>query len=106
LFGAVSGFAIGTVGLAAEWGWSHIWMPLPWNSAMWPEGAILGFIAAMAGGILGGLAGRALLPVAAQRQRSPRLVVPLAWAGALAVIAIAMPMSSHDNYRATVTLTN
>ena len=106
LFGAVSGVAIGTVGLAAEWGWSHVWMPLPWKSAMWPEGAILGFIAALAGGVLGGLAGRALLPVEAPRQRSPRFVVPLAWAGAFAVIAIAMPMSSHNDYKATVTLTD
>jgi hypothetical protein len=106
LFGAVCGFAIGTIGLAAEWGWTHIWMPLPWNSAMWPEGAILGFLAAMAGGVLGGLAGRALLPVDAPRQASPRLVVPLAWAGALAVIAIAMPMSAHTGYKATVTLTD
>jgi hypothetical protein len=104
-FGIVSGFAIGTIGLAAEWGWTHVWMPLPWNSAMWPQGAILGFLAALAGGVLGGLAGRALLPVDAERQPSPRLVVPLAWAGALAVIAIAMPMSAHTGYKATVTLT-
>src|SRR4051795_13218860 len=61
-FGAVSGVLIGTVGLAAEWGWSHIWMPLPWTSALWPQAAILGFFAAVGGGILGGVAGRALLP--------------------------------------------
>jgi hypothetical protein len=106
LFGIVSGIAIGTIGLAAEWGWSHVWMPLPWRSAMWPEGAILGFIAALAGGVLGGLAGRALLPVDAPRQRSPRFVVPVAWAGALAVVAIALPMSAHTDYKATVHLTN
>ena len=34
LLGAVSGLAIGTVGLAAEWGWSHVWMPIPWPSSM------------------------------------------------------------------------
>ncbi|MDQ1700016.1 MAG: hypothetical protein QOG34_1879, partial [Frankiaceae bacterium] len=103
LFGAVSGIAIGTVGLAAEWGWSQIWMPLPWRSSMWPLGAVLGFVAALCGGVLGGAMGRALLPPGAVRQRSPRMLLPLAWAGAFAVVAIAMPMSAH-NYKATVTL--
>ncbi|MEA2141924.1 MAG: hypothetical protein QOI64_354, partial [Solirubrobacteraceae bacterium] len=27
-FGLTAGALIGTVGLAAEWGWSHVWMPL------------------------------------------------------------------------------
>ncbi|MDQ1695317.1 MAG: hypothetical protein QOJ03_670, partial [Frankiaceae bacterium] len=104
-FGAVCGVLIGTIGLAAEWGWSHIWMPLPWTSALWPLAAILGFAAAVGGGVLGGLTGRALLPEASPRQASPRLVVPLAWAGVLAALAIAMPMSAHTGYKATVTLT-
>jgi hypothetical protein len=103
LFGAVSGLAIGTIGLAAEWSWSQVWMPLPWRSSMWPLGALLGFVAALCGGVIGGAMGRALLPPGAARQRSPRMLLPLAWAGALAVIAIAMPMSAH-NYKATVTL--
>ena len=105
-FGAVSGLAIGTIGLAAEWGWSHIWMPLPWTSAMWPLAAILGFLAAVAAGILGGLAGRALLPEDAPRQRSPRLLVPVAWAAAFATLALALPMGAHSDYKATVTLKN
>jgi len=50
--------------------------------------------------------GRALLPPGWVRQRTPRLVMPVAWAAALAVIAIALPMTAHDNYKATVTLTN
>src|SRR4051794_21005028 len=104
-FGLVCGVLIGTVGLAAEWGWSQVWMPLPWTSALWPEGALLGFTAAVAGGVLGGLAGRALQPEDAVRQRSPRLLVPLAWAAALATLAIALPMSPHSGYRATVQLT-
>lgn len=103
LFGVVSGLAIGTIGLAAEWGWSQVWMPLPWRSALWPLGAILGFVAALCGGILGGAMGRALLPPGQARQRSPRFALPLAWAGALAVIAIALPMQAHD-YKATVSL--
>jgi hypothetical protein len=104
--GAVSGLLVGTVGLAAEWGWSQVWMPLPWHASMWPLGAELGFVAAVSGGILGGLAGRALLPEAAPRQRTPRLVVPIAWAGAFAALAVALPMSAHTDYKATVSLTD
>jgi hypothetical protein len=103
-FGVVSGVLIGTIGLAAEWGWSQLWMPLPWRSAMWPEGAVLGFVAAVAGGILGAMMGRALLAPGEERQRTPRLLMPIAWAASLAVIAIAMPMSAHENYKATVSL--
>ena len=40
---------IGTVGLAAEWGWSHVWMPLPWPAELAPMGALLGFAMAVAG---------------------------------------------------------
>ena len=29
--GALAGVLIGTIGLAAEWGWSHVWMPIPWG---------------------------------------------------------------------------
>ena len=59
-FGAVCGAVIGTVGLAVEWGWSHVWMPLPWPSALLPEAALLGLAAALAGGLIGGFIGAAL----------------------------------------------
>ena len=59
--GVVAGALIGTVGFAAEWGWSHLWMPLPWPSSIFPEGAILALVAGVAGGMLGGFIGRALL---------------------------------------------
>ena len=104
-FGLLCGLLIGTVGLAAEWGWSQVWMPLPWTAAMWPLGGILGFVAALAGGVLGAMMGRSLLPPGAVRQPTPRLVMPFAWAAALAVIAIALPTTAHDNYKATISLT-
>jgi hypothetical protein len=105
-FGVVCGVLIGTVGLAAEWGWTQVWMPLPWRSSMWPLAAVLGLVAAVAGGALGGMMGRALLPPGLARQATPRLVAPIAWAAALATIVIAMPMSAHSDYKATVTLTD
>jgi hypothetical protein len=52
-FGLWSGLGIGTVGLAAEWAWSQLWMPLPWGPALFPEAAVVGFAAAMAGAMIG-----------------------------------------------------
>ncbi len=70
-FGLVSGIGIGTVGLAGEWAWSHLWMPLPWPDAAFPEAAIVGLAAAIAGATIGAWIGTHLSadPV----ERSPQL---------------------------------
>jgi hypothetical protein len=59
-FGAAAGLLCGTVGFAAEYGWSRIAMPLPWTSALLPEGVILAALGGVAGGILGALFALAL----------------------------------------------
>ena len=59
-FGLWAGVGIGTVGLASEWAWSHVWMPLPWPSELFPEAALLGFAAAVSGALLGAWAGSRL----------------------------------------------
>jgi hypothetical protein len=59
-FGAWCGVAIGTVGFASEWLWSHIWMPIPWPSSLMPEGLIWAIVAGVSGGLLGALIGSAL----------------------------------------------
>ena len=84
-FGILSGALIGTVGLAAEWGWSHVWMPLPWPSAMLPETLALGLVAALAGGTIGALIGAAL---ASDRIGRPRHAVFALVAAGLAVAAV------------------
>ncbi len=104
--GLVSGALIGTVGLAAEWGWSHVWMPLPWRADLWPEAAILGLVAALAGGVIGGVVGRCLLPPAAARQRTPRGLAAAAFVAALVALALPMPMTAHGGWSATVDLTD
>jgi uncharacterized membrane protein YeaQ/YmgE (transglycosylase-associated protein family) len=58
--GVVSGLLIGTVGFASEWAWSHIWMPLPWEPSLMPEGLIFAIVAGLVGGLLGSLIGSAL----------------------------------------------
>ncbi|MGH2715534.1 MAG: hypothetical protein ACRDM7_16920, partial [Thermoleophilaceae bacterium] len=55
--GALAGVLIGTVGLAAEWGWSHLWMPVPWQDTLLPEAAVAGFVTAAAAGAVGGFVG-------------------------------------------------
>jgi hypothetical protein len=59
-FALAGGAGIGTIGLAGEWAWSHIWMSNPWPLELLPEGAIMGFAAAMAGALMGGFIGGAL----------------------------------------------
>jgi hypothetical protein len=104
-FGAVAGALIGTVGLAAEWGWSHLWMPLPWPSSLLAEAAIVGPLMAIAGGVLGALIGSAL---ASDRLPLPRRA---GWAVAAAsvviagVVAYGLRETSAPELRAQVTTT-
>jgi hypothetical protein len=98
--GVASGLLIGTVGLAAEWGFSHLVMPLPWTAPLLPEAPILAVVAAVAGGLLGAHLGNGLQGGASL----PRLIP----AAALSVVAvcIALPLitSDGDPIRATVAL--
>src|SRR3954452_12912086 len=88
--GLWSGVALGTVGLAAEWGWTHVWFDIPWPSSLFPEGAIVGFLAAMSGGVLGGLVGRSLI-VQDVRESIPRWIFPAAACTAVALLAWSVP---------------
>jgi hypothetical protein len=110
-----AGVLIGTVGVAAEWGWSQIAMPLPWNAALLPEAPLLALAAAVAGGLIGAFIGGALR---APRKplEMPRLVPAAALAVVIATLAIPMhtetgpplrasvTLSGHDNVTATVKL--
>jgi hypothetical protein len=104
-FGLICGGLIGTLGLAAEWGWSHLWMPLPWPAALFPVGALLGLAMALAGGAIGAWLG-ARLAADALPQR-PRLR-GAAVAGAAAVFlltAYGLYDTRHLPVTASVTLT-
>jgi hypothetical protein len=83
--GLWSGLGIGTIGLATEWAWSNIWMPIPWNENLLPEGAVLGLLAAVAGSLVGAWVGERLASDALPRLRATRYG---AVAGALAIFAI------------------
>ena len=58
--GAVAGALIGTVGLAAEYGWSHVVMPLPWPGSLFPAALFVAVLAGVAGGVIGAIMGSAM----------------------------------------------
>ena len=103
-FGAIAGVGIGTIGLAAEWGFSHIWVVNPWPASLFPEGAIVGLIAAVAGGVLGGFIGRSLTPAVERRERVPRPALAIAGVAAVGVVAFLIPVNAGPDVRASFNL--
>ena len=100
--GAIAGALIGTIGLAAEWAWTHVWMPIPWNDSLLPEAAIAGLITAVAAGVVGGFIGGSLVGRSGaliSREDGARLTSGdrrAALAGGLVLMAVigwALPMS-------------
>jgi hypothetical protein len=99
--GVLSGGLIGTVGVAAEWAWSHAVMPLPWTASLFPEAALLALAAALAGGLIGGSVGRSLAGLPRAR---PAFVPAAALAVVVAVLAIPMRTEPGPPVTAAVAL--
>src|SRR6266498_3923228 len=51
--GIVAGGLIGTVGVAAEYAWIHVWMPIPWPSSMLPSALAHGVVVGIGAGMVG-----------------------------------------------------
>ena len=85
VLGLASGIGIGTLGLAAEWAWANVWMPIPWTSELLPEGAIIGFLGALGGSLVGVWVGERL---ASDELPRLRLTRNGALAGAAIIAAI------------------
>ncbi len=103
-FGALAGLGIGTIGLAAEWGWSHVWVVNPWPASLFPEGAIAGLIAAIAGGVIGGFIGRALTPAVDRAERVPRPALAVAAVAAVGAVAFLIPVDTGPHVTAAFNL--
>jgi hypothetical protein len=102
--GLVAGAGIGVFGLAAEWGWSHVWWKIPWTHALVPEGIIAGFIAALAGGAIGGFVGGSLRAPEYDRTDERRWPVPVAAIAVIGLFVFALQMDAGPPTKATVTL--
>jgi hypothetical protein len=106
--GAIAGVFIGTIGLAAEWGWSHVWMPIPWQGTLLPEALIAGLVTAVAAGAVGGFVGGALVRPTPQRTapmgRAAHRAALAAFLVLVAVIGWGLPISDDGPPQATVAL--
>ncbi len=104
-FGAAAGALIGTVGLAAEWGWSHLWMPLPWNTALLPEALLLTPLIGVAAGLLGAFTATALRGERSVWGGGGRLAVPAAALAVVAIVGYGLSTAPLEGVRAQVALT-
>jgi hypothetical protein len=105
-FGAVAGLGVGTIGLAAEWGWTNVWYTTPWTSALVPEGIIAGVIAGVAGGVIGAFVGGCLRTPVSERRPETRWAPAAAAVATVALFAWALPMNAGPGIKASVTLSD
>jgi len=103
-FGLWAGLGIGTVGLAAEWAWSQVWMPLPWPAAMFPEGALLGLAAALAGATIGAWIGAHLAVERPVRPPALRAAAVCSAVALAALVAFGLHTSTEHGVSARVVL--
>jgi hypothetical protein len=100
-FALASGVAIGTVGLGAEWGWTQIWMVLPWNAGLFPEGLMLGLVMAVSASMVGAWLGARL---SADREPSLRAGAVVGAAAIFALVGFGLLSTDSQGVRGTVTL--
>ncbi|MGI8334587.1 hypothetical protein ACRYCC_31940 [Actinomadura scrupuli] len=103
-FAVVSGLLIGTFGFAAEYGWSHVAMGLPWTRDILVEGVGMAVVGGVAGGLLGallalGMEGRLPRPVVT------RSIFAAALVAVAAAVANGLVITVPHDVRASVTLT-
>jgi hypothetical protein len=103
-FALWSGLGIGTAGLAAEWLWSQILMPLPWPAELFPEGALLGFLGAVSGALLGAWIGTRLSVERRPRHPGLRRGAALAAATIAGIVAFLLYTPAEEGVGARVAL--
>jgi hypothetical protein len=105
-FALFAGLGVGTLGLAAEWAWSHVWMVMSWPASLGIEAVVLGLVAALAGSCAGAFIGRSLQGGARSGTTRPfPMKVGIATlAGLVLVLAYPFPTTGESDARATVAL--
>jgi hypothetical protein len=106
VFGAGVGVIAATVGLAAEYGWTHVLFRLPWTTNLLPEAIPAALLAGIAAGLLGALFAETLT---GDHRRGRHPVALAAVAGAV-LIGVGAWAAHHDEVpegaSATITVTD
>jgi hypothetical protein len=105
-FGLLAGIGIGTVGFAAEWGWTHLWMPIPWPSTLLPEALLFGVPTAIGAAFIGAWIGDRLALGAKAHDRRLDVAALASSLVVVVLIGVALYKPSVENVQATVTLTD
>lgn len=85
------GLLLGTLGMAVEWGWSHLWGTVPWSAGMLPR-MWAPLVAATLAALVGVAAGRVL--EARQAAGVPAMAVVGAVAGLAVLLALPLPRNA------------
>jgi len=101
-YGAVAGGLIGTLGFAAEYAWSHVWMPVPWPENLIADAWLPVLATGIAAGMIGGYLANALVGAergagVARAGATERMPTILPAAAALAVIAVLVALNVGDS---------
>jgi len=101
-YGAVAGGLIGTLGFAAEYVWSHVWMPVPWPENLIADAWLPVLATGIAAGMIGGYLANALVGAergagVARAGATERMPTILPAAAGLAVIAVLVALNVGDS---------
>ncbi len=102
-FGLAVGLAVGTLGVLAEYAWSHLWMPLPWPAQMLDEAVIAATLVGLAGGVIGAFLGSGMLMNGEMLGRRAQAAVTASLA-TLAAVLVYLGFTTTPQGSAEVTL--
>ena len=104
-FAAWCGLGIGTVGLAAEYAWTHVLMPIPWTPELLPEAAALGIPVAVGGAMVGAWVGARLASDRLPRTRDLRIAALVGGLVVFGLVAYTLQKPPQEGVRVAATLT-
>ena len=103
-FALISGALIGTAGLASEWAWSNLVMPIPLPSSMTGIGIPAGIAGALAGAFVGVWIGTKLREQPVRSTTALRVGALVGAAGIAAVIGVGLLKTEAQGWSATIAL--